>query len=458
MMRRMIYFVGGAAMLAFVLIVAPLLGQDAAAPASRAATAPSVRLYDDDFNHLWNRLHATIFNRAGFDGRTYGTDVLDPLLWPSTRHLIENPSHAQLIALLDEFNAGGERLVRDSAKRAILQRDLWAVFDWAVARRYPELTDDRTRRVAELSTQLARAIEALAMERPRIAALPDNYADALASGEIPAAFDPAQPHRPFLPPDLFDRVGPWVIIGEADGAAQLHQMFFTRSAFHVALNLPGGREATLAYLKQLGSVPKLWVNNPDYRPDALPDSRGDPLRYTPDLPQFPPGTQVALIRQSLLIDDQGRLVPTRLTESVQLRVYHRIAPSNPSDVTEDAPQAVFEWALDRAALLANRRGGLVPTKSNSIVFTLFMSHEFDLFEVRPRGDRQFTPPPSALTSCMHCHSGAGVYSFQTFVQFQSPHKRPRSLYDTDASSAPSRAVDHKRERYDWGLLRGLMRQ
>ena len=457
-MRRMIYFVGGAALLALVLIVAPLLGQDAAAPASRAATAPSARFYDDEPNHLWNRLHATIFNRTGLDGRTYGTNALDPLLWPSTRHLIDDPSHTQLIALLDDFNAGGERLVRDPAKRAILQRDLWAVFDWAVARRSPELTDDRAWRAAELSTQLARAIEALAMERPRINALPDNYADAVASGEIPAAFDPAHPHRPFLPPDMFDRAGPWVITGEADGAARLHQMFFTRSVFHVALNLPGGREATLAYVKQLGSVPKLWVDNPNYRPDAPPDSRGEPLSYTPDLPQFPAGTQVALIRQSLLIDDQGRLVPTRLTESVQLRVYRRIAPSNPSDATEDAPQAVFEWTLDRAALLASRRGGLVPTKSDSIDFTLFMSRDLDPFEVRPHPGRRFTPPPSSLTSCMHCHNGAGVYSFQTFVQFQSRHKRPRSLYDTDASSAPSRAVDHKRDRYNWGLLRGLMRQ
>ncbi|HEV2294055.1 MAG TPA: hypothetical protein VGR35_09365 [Tepidisphaeraceae bacterium] len=457
-MRRTIYVFGCAALLALVLIVAPLLGDDRAAPASRAATAPLVRLYDEDPNHLWNRLHATIFKRMGFDGRTYGAHALDPLLWPSTRHLIDNPSNARLITLLDEFNGGGERLVRDPVKRATLQRDLWAVFDWAVARRYPELTDDRAMRAAELSTRLAKAIQALAMERARIGGLPDNYADAVASGEIPAAFDPAHPDRPFLPPDLFDHAGPWVIIGEADGAARLHQQFFTRSVFHVALNLPGGREATLAYLKQLGSVPKLWVDNPDYRPDASPASRRDPLRYTPDLPQFPPGTHVALIRQSLLIDDQGRLVPSRLIESVQLRVYRRIVPSNPSEATEDAPQAVFEWTLDRAALLAGRRGGLVPTKSDSIDFTLFMSHDLDPFEVRPHPGRRFTPPPSSLTSCMHCHNGPGVYSFQTFVQFQSPHVRPRSLYDTGASSALSRAVDHKHERYDWGLLCGLMRE
>jgi hypothetical protein len=44
------------------------------------------------------------------------------------------------------------------------------------------------------------------------------------------------------------------------------------------------------------------------------------------LPQFPVGTQVALVRQAIVIDDRGELEPTAQTESVQLRVYHAITP------------------------------------------------------------------------------------------------------------------------------------
>lgn len=88
--------------------------------------------YDPDPGHLWNRLHVCLLTRPGRDGKTLGLDALDPHLFPTTKRLLEGPTHAEAVNLLDEFLAGGHALIRDPVKRAILQRDLWAVFDWAV--------------------------------------------------------------------------------------------------------------------------------------------------------------------------------------------------------------------------------------------------------------------------------------------------------------------------------------
>ena len=71
----------------------------------------------------------------GRDGKTLGQDALDPHLFPTTKRLLEGPTHTEAVELLDEFLAGGHALVRDPVKRAVLQRDLWAVFDWSAMRR-----------------------------------------------------------------------------------------------------------------------------------------------------------------------------------------------------------------------------------------------------------------------------------------------------------------------------------
>src|SRR6185436_2986683 len=93
--------------------------------------SPSGGLYDANPTHLWNRVHAHFHVRVAPDGATYGFDTVDPLLWYETRYLLNGPSHARAIQLLDEFLAsGGERLVTDPLKRAIFQHDLWAIFDW----------------------------------------------------------------------------------------------------------------------------------------------------------------------------------------------------------------------------------------------------------------------------------------------------------------------------------------
>ena len=114
---------GGAAV---ACCFAPLRSAATQDPASAGPT-----LYHVDPEHLWNRLHAALFVRVGPDGQAYGRDRLEPLLWVASKHLLEGPSHKQAVAVLEEFvKTNGEKLVKDPLKRAMLQRDLWLVFNW----------------------------------------------------------------------------------------------------------------------------------------------------------------------------------------------------------------------------------------------------------------------------------------------------------------------------------------
>ena len=89
-------------------------------------------IYDSDTNHLWNRLNETLFERTAQDGKKYGLDELDILYWFRTTNLLTGVSHQrEHFRSLDEFiNSHGEQLIRDPLKRALLQRDLWELFDW----------------------------------------------------------------------------------------------------------------------------------------------------------------------------------------------------------------------------------------------------------------------------------------------------------------------------------------
>jgi hypothetical protein len=99
--------------------------------ASPAKTSSEWSVYHADPEHLWNRLHEAMFVRVGPDAVTYGHDRLEPLLWARSKHMLEDRSNQRAVALLEEFlHDEGVKLVEDPLKRAVLQRDLWLVFNW----------------------------------------------------------------------------------------------------------------------------------------------------------------------------------------------------------------------------------------------------------------------------------------------------------------------------------------
>ncbi len=82
-------------------------------------------------------------------------------------------------------------------------RALWAVFDWAVGGRPETATDAASEQEkGELEMRLAEVLRRIALSPEELALLPDNYMQAVASGEFGRDYDPAHRERAFLPPDL----------------------------------------------------------------------------------------------------------------------------------------------------------------------------------------------------------------------------------------------------------------
>lgn len=424
-----------------------------------SAPAQPVTIYDPNPDHIWNRLYDVLLIRQGATGDHYGYDSLDPLLWPLSTHLLASPSHERALRVLDEFlRSHAENLIKDPAKRAIMQRDLWAVFDWS-AQQEPERPDSSEfqRQKRELQTRLAEVLRRLALSSKEIENLPNNYSDALASGNFAKEYGPTNRDRAFLPPDLFDEHGPWVNIlnwGSEPLAASHAEAVSGRSRFLVFMRLPEGRKATFDYLHTLWNFPEPWV------------IRSDAPRQTetnPNLPSFPDGTEVALVRQMTTFDRDGNLVPAPITEGVQIRVYRSVSTgaetlpmNNLEDFANASGQDFYEFRLSRPQLFAHQSGGLRAVgRQDRDLFTTFASHGFDEID-------SFRPPkslekfPAVTQLCAECHRGRGVKSLNIlpkllkseFLQTDESSFYPPRWWENDGT------VDWKARRFDWGLLTG----
>jgi hypothetical protein len=432
---------------------------------------------------LWNRLYAALYVRTTQDGRSYGQDELDPLLWPSSKYLLTKPRSQQAISLLDAFlTEGGEKLIKDPLKRAILQRDLWAIFDWLADPGYlghsGAKADDSAGERRELRKRLAQALQRLALSRQQIDTLPDNYAAAVAAKVFPAKHDRSAPDKAFLPPALLTAGGPWVMLGAEGLAAPNHVAFVQgRSAFFVLINLPPGRKATLAYLEKLNGFPNPLMPQSAAERNGHAASKHGPL-LNPDLPQFPAGTQFALVRQMMLMDDQGKIRPTGLIEDVQLRVFlevprlddlpreQRDASDNPLREKQMAKNDFYEFQLRRKDLFAGKPGGVHAIKSDERVFSLFSVADEDIFEQRPEDlmprqpeDGRARSQPLAPTenlrsshSCNACHGqGPGIHGVLSYRRVPPPE-----LIESTRRDQERLALDWKLHRSGWGILQGLL--
>ena len=96
-------------------------------PTREAASLTAIRGTHGD------RLHHLLHSRTTQDGKVYDQESLEPLFLPGSKLLTEGPSYTQAIALLDEFlKERADARIQDPLKRAVLQRDLWAVFSTTV--------------------------------------------------------------------------------------------------------------------------------------------------------------------------------------------------------------------------------------------------------------------------------------------------------------------------------------
>lgn len=426
-----------AAGLALVVLLAAIAVTDAAAPQL---------LYDSSPEHLWNRIDRHFRIRVGSDGTTHGADAVDPLLWRETRYLLDGPSHAAALKLLDEFlTTHGERLVTDPVRRALMQRDLWAVFDWSVSH-----FESHAAARHELARRLAQVIRRLALPRDQLPQLVyvlgkagpkmlDTYSAAVKAARFPKSYDPADRARAFLPPDLFDENGPWVPVHGSTPVAQ-HADEMSRSWFGVFLSVPGGRAATLTYLRMLWDAPQPFVRDPV-------GSFGGEQRtmIAPALRALPPGTQVALVRKMLLIGADGWIHHSNLVESIQLRVFRAAEPLPPQLRHRGGAndQEFFEFVLDRAALVTDPASAFRAVKPSDRAFLTFSSQGVDAFE-----HSTTRRPGVVLEMCGACHNDEGLASVLSARRLFKPY----TLADKGGTVFDGMAPFWKTRRADWGYL------
>jgi len=380
---------------------------------------------------LFERVRTALFARQGPDGVVYGAERLDPLLWVQSTHLLEGPSHERALLVLDELAAADlDALGASALDRALLQRDLAGVLTWAAGK------GARHAGGPPLATRLARSMRDLALAPEEIAVLPDNLAQAAASGAFAAEPDLAG-GAPFVPADLLDDEGPWVLVqGGIEGPpAPQHAFAFPFSAFSVHLFVPGGREAGLAYLDAVRGTLYLAPE---------PDGRW------PALPRFPRLTRWALVRRMIVLDRELAPVVTPLVESLQIRTYLAGPPAPDEPPPQADPnQLLQELVLDRRALRAGEAGGL-RAHGPDFPFVQFASHGIDPFD---RPDELRAPSLAATDTCIFCHADPGVASVRSLVgRLGQPRvltPRPSSLVDTD-----QRTLQDLRSRFVYGYLRG----
>ncbi len=380
--------------------------------------SPSRAIYHSDREHLWNRLHEALFVRGAF-----GQDRLEPLLWAYSKHLLEERSHKRLMEVLEEFlKNNGETLIDDPLKRAVLQRDLWLVFNWLERDRHPndfaepKLTKEETSAAqVRLRGPLAEVIGWLELGPQEIRELPDNYAAAVASGQFAKSFDIRNRDQPYLPPDLFATNGPWVCVGRDDGRTAPQHLRgenpFTNSVFLVFIRLPAERAAVADYLR--------------------------------DRPPFPKGTELALVRQAMLIDTSHRVVASRLTESVQFRVI--------GDARDK--EASFEFRLSRSQLFAGRAGGLrLSSKDDRDFKTGFLAHNTDEFEYSVATGNLPSSQMQPMLRCSVCHTAR-------FPELRSGEEgMGQKVYLTErlVPEVAAAAIKWREAQPNWSALRKLL--
>src|SRR5262245_1068298 len=106
-------------------------------------------------------------------------------------------------------------------------------------------------------------------------------------------------------------------MNSGDPVAPVHvREFNKRSVFLVMLRVPAEHKTGIAYLRQLSSAERPWI----YTKSRGPDPREVP-ELRADLPQFPTNTTWTLVRRMCLIDTNGEIEATPITELIQVRRY-----------------------------------------------------------------------------------------------------------------------------------------
>lgn len=449
------------------LLATSALGLAGSRPAAvKLAPAQEQRPATARVPEAWTRLHEALARRTLPDGEVVGLDEAELLLWYDSTYLLQEARQAELRLAFEAFRAAGPRGPEvDGLRRVLLQQELWAAFDWAFAHSHWPASEDHDQTLA-FARELA---EVLALSAPTAAEL-DGLTSNLDADDsvrsIPLEPDASDAQRPFLPKGLGSDDGAWVYVRDGTGGlplARLHcEVLAGRSQFGIALQLPGGREATRAWIE---SLPASGVRCDGASCSPMPH---EPPREHEHLDRsrvhVPAGTMVALVQRALAFDDRGVLRVTPLVLRVQVRAYFAI----PEDVDqiplfsepEGWPwQAFAEHRLVPSRWLAGSAGNLVALQRGESAYTLIGVHGDQIEHAEPArgGERPF----GRLDACISCHGAIGLASLNSYTGIMSgPNTQldvrlpslPRALVPADDETLSLGAVVFKRSRSDWGAL------
>jgi hypothetical protein len=158
--------------------------------------------------------------------------------------------------------------------------------------------------------------------------------------------------------------------------------------------------------------------------------------------------RVALVRQMLLIDANGSIVPSPISESLQLRIF-------PPNLRR---QVVLQFNLSRRRLFAGQAGGLYAVAPGDKEIPAFESHSIDPFE-----NPQITIEQAQVVTldlCSACHFGNDAGNLITFSRtpFPLPDGERPTLIATDKGTETARIIAWKQSQANWRTLQQLWSQ
>ncbi len=401
-------------------------------------------VYSTDANDSWNRIFYFLFSRRvetrltdefpeagpftfnraddardvmlsspiGISTRSFARDeigdrAIDPL-YPSffrsagVEAVLADPAYSGLSKAL--VQALGENTARSPVARALLQADLWSAYDILYAREFKnpgrEQIEQRRRALMDL---LGRLIRKIALSGPEIDSLPANYSIASAKQSLP---------------DVFRKDSGWIEVEWFP-----HRLHVSEASY---------RRVARVFLK--------------------------PAAVQRDLPKFLNGLPLderlfadldgaALLIQLLLIDENGRLAPTRLATDVQIRLFKRTGEG----AFKTTDMQAFE--INRRNLLGGgASGGLVREDENGPAYLAASGNDFTFASPQLNGG---SPVQAKLrTRCTACHGNdlARVMTFSFMVPPGTQVPTVKQL-DSDGHQFADAVMEAKAKRMDFESLR-----
>ena len=337
-----------------------------------------------------------------------GDRAIDPL-YPSflsslgARQVFDEPRYSLFCrALEDAFGEEGRRSV---IARALMQSDLWSAFDIIYRFRDSKQLDERREK---LLTTLARLIRKIALTEDEIGAVPDNYTAV---------------SRAYQLPDLFQEDSDWTEVQWIPNRLHDRNADFRRVA-HVFIKPVSPAGDKQRFLNDLR------------REDLLPHSVLD---------------GVALVIRLLVIDRNGKVVPTRLVAEVQFRLFQK--DRNGALVKTELEQ--YELSR-RLSVTSAASGGLTRVSETAPAYLPASGNDYG-FASRQLGEQALYAPilANVRTRCVACH-GDGAESVFTFrMHGMDPQLSVRQIEARFDDDCARYVASQKLKRQDWTALRAM---